>query len=66
MGGLVRAWSRSPPASAATSRSSSPGGVPAAAASFGSTVTLEVDGPDEVAAMAAMVQLFDTGLQPRR
>jgi len=36
------------------------------AAAFGSTVTLEVDGPDEVAAMAAMVQLFDTGLQPRR
>jgi phosphocarrier protein len=36
------------------------------AAAFGSTVTVEVDGPDELAAMAAMIQLFDAGLQPSR
>ena len=31
------------------------------AASVGTTVTLETSGPDEAAAMAAMVQLFDNG-----
>ena len=32
------------------------------AASMGATVRVEADGPDEQAAMAAFVQLFDTGL----
>jgi len=35
------------------------------AAAVGSTVRLEVDGPDEQAAMSALVQLFDQGLEQR-
>ena len=35
------------------------------AAAVGSTVRLEVDGPDEQAAMTALVQLFDQGLEQR-
>jgi phosphotransferase system HPr-like phosphotransfer protein len=36
------------------------------AAAMGSTVRLEVDGPDEDAAMSALVQLLDKGLTQRR
>lgn len=36
------------------------------AASVGTTVRVEADGPDEQAAMAAMVQLFDAGLVAAR
>jgi phosphocarrier protein len=35
------------------------------AAAVGSTVRLEVDGPDEQAAMTALVQLFDDGFVQR-
>ena len=36
------------------------------AAAMGSTVRVEAEGPDEQAAMAAFVQLFDSGLDTAR
>jgi phosphocarrier protein len=40
-------------------------GVMMLAAAFGSTVRLEVEGPDEDAAVSALVDLFDDGLESR-
>jgi phosphocarrier protein len=41
-------------------------GVMMLAAAVGTTVRLEVDGPDEDAAVSAMVDLFDDGLESQR